>query len=412
MTHALTPDAAVTIVGASLAGLRCAEALRADGFAGTICLVGDETHRPYDRPPLSKQFLTGGWDEDRISLYKAEKHDPLALDLRLGLRATALDAEARTVELSDGTVLQSDAVVIATGAGLRRLPGTEGRPHVHGVRTIDDASALRDDLASLDPGSRVVLIGAGFIGQEVATAATAAGHRVTILEGADLPLRPIVGEQVAEMLVGLHTATGADLRCGVTVTGIAAPSAGVRAGSVEIEGADPVPADLIVVGIGVTPNTGWLEGSSLTIDNGVVTDERLIAAPGILAIGDVARFRWLGAGHDEQVRIEHWQTAADHGVHAAKVLLAGGPLAPVFAAVPYFWSDQWGKKIQVLGHPGADDDVAVLMAPDDEGRFLVAFHAGEFLTGVLAVSKPRQLMAFRTMLGEGATIDQARAIEL
>ena len=412
MTHALTPDATVTIVGASLAGLRCAEALRADGFAGTITLVGDERHRPYDRPPLSKQFLTGAWDEDRISLVKAEKHDPMGLDLRLGVRATRLDVEGRRVELADGTVLDSDAVVIATGAALRRLPGTEDRPHVHGVRTLDDAAALRDDLASLPPASRVVLIGAGFIGQEVATAAAAAGHRVTILEGADLPLRPIVGEQVARLLLDLHVASGAELRCGVTVTGIAPPAGDARAGSVEIDGADPVPADLIVVGIGVTPSTGWLEGSSLTIDNGVVTDERLIAAPGILAIGDVARFRWLGAGHDEQVRIEHWQTAADHGSHAAKVLLAGGPLAPVFAAVPYFWSDQWGKKIQVLGHPGADDDVAVLMAPDEEGRFLVAFHSGAFLTGVLAVSRPRQLMAFRTMLGEGASIDQALAVEL
>ncbi len=412
MTHALTPDATVTIVGASLAGLRCAEALRADGFAGTITLVGDERHRPYDRPPLSKQFLTGAWDEDRISLVKAEKHDPMGLDLRLGVRATRLDVEGRRVELADGTVLDSDAVVIATGAALRRLPGTEDRLHVHGVRTLDDAAALRDDLASLPPASRVVLIGAGFIGQEVATAAAAAGHRVTILEGADLPLRPIVGEQVARLLLDLHVASGAELRCGVTVTGIAPPAGDARAGSVEIDGADPVPADLIVVGIGVTPSTGWLEGSSLTIDNGVVTDERLIAAPGILAIGDVARFRWLGAGHDERVRIEHWQTAADHGSHAAKVLLAGGPLAPVFAAVPYFWSDQWGKKIQVLGHPGADDDVAVLMAPDEEGRFLVAFHSGAFLTGVLAVSRPRQLMAFRTMLGEGATIDQALAVEL
>ena len=412
MSHALTPESSVTIVGASLAGLRCAEALRADGFLGSIVLIGDEQHRPYDRPPLSKQFLAGAWDAERISLYKPEKHDALGIDLRLGVRATALDAEARRVDLADGTSLDADAVVIATGAGLRRLPGTEGRPHIHGVRTLDDAVALRDDLDRLEPGSRVILIGAGFIGQEVATAATTAGHQVTILEGTDLPLRPIVGEQVAQLLLGLHGSSGAELRTGVTVTGIAAPAPGARAGSVEIDGQASLPADLIVVGIGVTPSTSWLESSSLTIDNGVVTDERLIAAPGILAIGDVARFRWLGAGHDEQVRIEHWQTAADHGVHAAKVLLAGGPLAPVFAAVPYFWSDQWGKKIQVLGHPGPDDDVAVLLAPDEDGRFLVAFHAGEFLTGVLAVSKPRQLMAFRTMLSEGATIDQARAIEL
>jgi len=412
MQSALTPDSTVVIVGASLAGLRCAETLRADGFAGSITLVGDEPHLPYDRPPLSKQFLTGRWDAERISLYKEEKHASLGLTMRLGVPAAALDVEAKRVELADGTTLQGDAVVVATGAGLRRLPGTEGRPLLHGVRSLDDATALRDDVANLAPGSRVVLIGAGFIGQEVATALVAAGHRVTILEGAQLPLSPIVGEEVAAILLGLHRSSGAQLRTGVAVTGITPPSSDAPAGSVELAGGEKVPADLIVVGIGVTPNTAWLESSSLTIDNGVVTDERLLAGPGILAIGDVARFRWLGAGHDEHVRIEHWQTAADHGVHAAKVLVTGGSLAPVFAAVPYFWSDQWGKKIQVLGHPGADDEVSMLLAPDEEGRFLVAYHAGEFLTGVLAVSKPRQLMAFRTMLGEGATIDQARMVEL
>ena len=412
MPEVLSVDGSVTIVGASLAGLRCAETLRQQGFTGTITMIGDEPHAPYDRPPLSKQVLAGTWPSEKVILADDAKLEGLHLDLRLGLRATSLDSATREVTLADGATVRSDAVVIATGASLRRLPGTEGMAGVHGLRSLDDAIALRDDLASLAPGSRVVLIGAGFIGQEVATAAVAMGHDVTILEGLALPLSPIVGEPVAELLLELHRSSGVRLWTGVRVAGIEGPSDGARAGSVVIEGQESIPADLIVVGIGVVPATGWLEGSGLELDNGVVTDERLFAAPGITAIGDVARFRWLGSGHDDLVRIEHWQMAVDHGVHAAKALLLGKAAAPVFDAVPYFWSDQWGKKIQVLGHPGPDDTVEIVMTPDEEGRFLALFHAGSFLTGVLAVSKPRQLMGFRALLARGATIDEALSIEL
>ena len=411
MTSPLSSDATVVIVGASLAGLRCAESLRAEGFEGRVVLIGSEDHLPYDRPPLSKQLLTGSWDEERISLWKPERHDDLDLELRLGTTAISFDAATKTVELSDGTSLAGDAVVIATGAELRHLPGTQGRPHIHGLRTIDDAIALRDDLAALGPSSRVVLIGAGFIGQEVATAAAAMGHQVVIIEAADLPLRPIVGEQVARLLLGLHEGSGAELRTGVPVAGIAPATPDAPAGVLEIKGEEGLPADLIVIGVGVIPSTAWLEGSGLNIDNGVVTDEHLVAAPGIMAIGDVARFRWITANADELVRIEHWQMAVDHGVHAAKVLVQGSA-APPFSAVPYFWSDQWGKKIQVLGHPGADDQVDILMDPDEEGRFLAAYSSGGSLTGVLAVSKPRQLMAFRQLLADGASLEEARSVEL
>ncbi len=411
MTEVLHVDGSVTIVGASLAGLRCAETLRQHGFTGRISLVGDEAHGPYDRPPLSKQVLAGTWPVERVVLADEEKLAGLSLDLHLGIRATALDSEAREVTLADGSTLRSDAVVVATGAALRRLPGTEALEGVHGLRTLDDAVSLRDNLASLAPSSRVVLIGAGFIGQEVATAAASMGHQVTILEGLELPLSPIVGEPVAELLLELHRSSGVTLWTGVKVSGIEGPRDGAKAGWVVIDGQAPIAADLIVVGIGVTPATGWLEGSGLELDDGVVTDEHLFAAPGIAAIGDVARFRWLGSGHDELVRIEHWQMAVDHGVHAAKALLLGRAAAPVFDAVPYFWSDQWGKKIQVLGHPGALDTVEVVLPPDEEGRFLALFHSGEFLTGALAVSKPRQLMGYRALLARGATIDEALQVE-
>ena len=412
MQHPIDTNGSVAIVGASLAGLRCAETLRAEGFKGTISLIGDEVHRPYDRPPLTKQLLNGKWDAERISLLSGDKEAELGLDLRLGIRATGLEASTRSVELADGSSIAADAVVIATGASLRRLPGTESMAGVHAVRTLDDALRLKEALDALEPESRVVLVGAGFIGQEVATHAAALGHKVTLLEGAPLPLERIVGTEVAEHLVRLHQGSGAKLVTDVMVTGIEPPRDGARAGVVGIEAGEDLLADLIVVGIGVAPATAWLEGSGLTIDNGVVTDERLVAAPGILAAGDVARFRWLGAGHDEQVRIEHWQIAVDHGVHAARVLLAGTSAAPVFDAVPYFWSDVWGKKVQVLGHPSPSDSVVMVQAPDEEGRLLALFHHGSFLTGVLGVSKPRQLMAFRPLLARGSTIDDALAVEL
>ena len=412
MGEPLKVDGSVTIVGASLAGLRSAEALRREGFAGEITLVGEERHLPYDRPPLSKQLLSGTWPTEKIVLGDADKLAELGLSLKLGRRASSLESESRRVTLDDGEQISADAVVIATGAALRRLPGTEGLEHVHGLRGLDDALALKADLDALAPASRVVIIGAGFIGQEVATEVVARGHRVTILEGLELPLSPIVGEPVAELLLGLSASQDVELRSGVLVSGIEGPRDGAAAGWVGIEGAEPLPADLIVVGIGVTPSTGWLEGSGLSIDNGVVCDEHLFAAPGIVAAGDVARFRWLGAGHDESVRIEHWQMAVDHGAQAAKALLGGPHNAPVLDTVPYFWSDQWGKKIQVIGHPSADDAAELVLAPDEEGRFLVLYHEGSFLTGVLAVSRPRQLMAFRALLHRGATIDDALTVEL
>jgi len=412
MSMPLDPAGSVTIVGASLAGIRCAETLRREGFSGTITLIGEEKHVPYDRPPLSKQVLNGSWELEKVILADSDKLKDLNITTRFGARAASLDAQSRRVTLADDSTVDADAVVIATGAALRRLPGTESLPGVHGLRTWDDALGLRSALEALAPESRVVLVGAGFIGQEVATAAVAMGHNVTVLEGLPLPLLPIVGEHVAGLLVTMMQSSGVTLRTGVTVTGIEGPRDGAGAGWVGIEGSDSVPADLIVVGIGVTPATQWLEGSGLTIENGVVTDRHLFAGPGVVAIGDVARFHWSDAGHNELVRIEHWQMAVDHGVHAAKALLAGPKDAATFSAVPYFWSDQWGKKIQVLGHPGPNDEVALALPPDEDGKFLALFYQDGFVTGVLGVSKPRQLMAFRGLLAVGGTMDDAKEIAL
>jgi len=405
--EAIRADGSIVIVGASLGGLRTAEALRRDGFEGSITLVGDEAHPPYDRPPLSKQMLSGAWEREKVILGDSTKLAELHLTVHLGQAATAFDASSRTVTLTDGTMLTGDAVVIATGCALRRLPGTETMPHVHGVRTLDDADALKADLDALAPGAKVVLIGAGFIGQEVATEARRRELDVTILEGLDVPLSPIVGPKVGAMLRGLIPSE-VKLHTGVKVVGIEAAE-GVRAGEVVLESGERFEADLIVVGIGVTPNVGWLEGSGLTIENGIVCDERLFAAEGVLAIGDIANFRWTSGGHDEQIRIEHWQVAVDHATQASRSILEGDDAASL-DLLPYFWSDVWGKKIQVLGHPTGAHEATVMLEPDEMGRFLVLFAEGDTFSGVLGVSRPAQLMGYRTLLLAGATIAEAKSL--
>jgi NADPH-dependent 2,4-dienoyl-CoA reductase/sulfur reductase-like enzyme len=407
VNEAIRPDGSVVIVGASLGGLRTAEALRRDGFEGSIALVGAESHPPYDRPPLSKQVLSGAWEREKAVLADLDKLAGLGVSAHLGVAAVGLDPATRTVRLADGSSLAGDAVVIATGCALRRLPGTESMPHVHGLRTLDDADALKADLDALESGARALMIGAGFIGQEVATEAHRRGLEVTILEGLDVPLSPIVGPEVGAQLRSLIPAEVA-LRTGVRVAGVE-ERAGVRAGVVRLESGEELAADVIVVGIGVVPNVGWLEGSGLELDNGVVCDERLFAAPGILAVGDVARFRWTSGGHDEQVRIEHWQVAVDHALQASRSILEGDAGAPL-DLVPYFWSDIWGRKVQVLGHPSGTDEAEVVIEPDEQGRFLALFGRGTALSAVLGVGKPAQLMRYRELLAAGADLAAARAV--
>mgnify|MGYP006277923561 CR=1 FL=1 len=405
--EAIGPEGTVVIVGASLAGLRTAEALRRDGFEGAITLIGDESHPPYDRPPLSKQLLSGKFEHDKVILADLDKLAELKVTAHLGKAATSLDVATKTVTLSGGETISGDAVVLATGCSLRHLPGTEGLDHVHGLRTLDDADRLKADLDSLEPGAKVVLIGAGFIGQEVATEAHRRELDVTILEGLDLPLSPIVGHAIGAMLRSMIPAE-VHLHTGVQVAGIETAD-GVRAGRVFLSSGEHFDADLIVVGIGVRPNVGWLEGSGLSIDNGIVCDERLFAAPGILAVGDVANFHWTSGGHDEQIRIEHWQVAVDHASQASKSILEGDAADPL-DLLPYFWSDVWGKKIQVLGHPTGADEATVVIEPDEAGKFLAIYGNGEKFTGVLGVSKPAQLMGYRALLVAGATMDEARAV--
>lgn len=412
MSAPLPPDGVVVVVGGSLAGLRAVQALRDGGFRGRLVMVGEEPHLPYDRPPLSKQVLAGTWSSDRTVLADGAQLASLGVELRLGTRAVALDAEARRVTLDDGSVLEGDGVVLATGARPRRL-GMAASDLAHVLRTLEDQARLRARIDVAGPGCRVVVVGAGFIGSEVAATCAGLGCAVTVLEALPTPLAPAVGERVGAALGALHALHGVELRTSVIVETVEAG----REAPVTVALADggAVPADVVVVGIGVAPNAEWLDGSGLEVAGGVVCDHALFAADGVVAAGDLARWRWRhrGDAQDEEVlRIEHWETASQMGGAAGRNLLAGRSGAAAFDPVPYFWSDQYGCKIQMIGHPEPTDDVEVvegrLDAPD--ARFVVVFGRRGRLTAALALSRPRQLMAFRPLLASGASFDEALSL--
>jgi 3-phenylpropionate/trans-cinnamate dioxygenase ferredoxin reductase component len=400
---------AVVVVGASLAGLRAAEELRHRGFGGRLTVVGDEEHRPYDRPPLSKQVLAGSWDLDRIELTVggAGGLDGLDVDWRLGTRATGLDPAGRRVTLAGGEELPYEGLVIATGARPRSLPGTGELAGVHTLRTLDDCLAVRADL---DAGAgRVVVVGAGFIGSEVAATCRGRGCEVTVLEALPVPLGRALGDEMGSVMGDLHRDHGVAVRLGVGVAGI--EGAG-RVERVRLADDSVVEADLVVVGIGVTPNTGWLEGSGLALDDGVVCDATTRAAPGIVAAGDVAR--WPSHRFGELMRVEHWDNAIAMGEHAARRLLddladAAAPPGEPYDPVPWFWSDQYDRKIQLAGRSSDADEVRVVDGSVEERRFVALYRRGDRLVGALAMNRPRLLVTFRGLVERRATWAEALA---
>jgi len=397
-------------VGASLAGLRATETLRREGFGGRIVLVGAEEHLPYDRPPLSKQFLAGDWDHERLALRRTS-YDDLDLELRLRTRARALDATARRLSLIGGDELEFDGLVIATGSTPRTMLGAPGfgapgRAPLDGVfvlRTLDDALAIRDRLAA---NPKVVVVGAGFIGSEVAATSRLRGLDVTVLEALPAPLVRGLGAQLGMVCGELHRDHGVDLRLGVGVAGVEGDG---RVERVRLDDASAVAADLVVVGVGVVPATEWLEGSGLRIDNGVVCDETLVAAPGIVAAGDVAR--WPNPLFDgELMRLEHWTNASEQGVAAARRLLYGEGAAPEpFAPVPFVWSDQYDRKIQTVGHFRGDDEMHVVHGSLEERRFVAVFGRSGRLVGALGFSMPAKVMQYRQMIAARTSFDDALA---
>ena len=392
----MTELGTVVVVGASLAGVRAAQALRREGHRGRIVLVGAEDHwPPFDRPPLSKQVLTGAWEPDKARL---RVPDPFEADLVLGRRAVALDLGG-SVALDDGSSLDFDRLVVATGATPVRLPNTAPLAGVHLLRSIDDCLALRRDL---DGARRVAVVGGGVIGCEVASSCRSLGLEVTLVEALDVPLLRVLGPEMGRLAIGLHEAHGVDLRLGTSVTAVEGE------GGVErllLSDSEVVEADVVVVGIGVRPETAWLEGSGLTLDDGVVCDEACVADGSggrVVAAGDVAR--WVHPLFGASMRVEHWTNASDQAMHAARVLVHGAEAAGPFAAVPYFWSDQHGTKLQFVGTSAPDDAVLVVEGSLDAGKYVAAYTRHGTVVGALCVNWPARTVPWRKLIEEQAPL--------
>ena len=392
----------VTIVGASLAGLNAAEALRREGFDGPVTLIGAEARLPYDRPPLSKQVLAGEWEPERVELTDAEELAEDGVEARLGAAAQSLDLGARELTLEGGESVGFDGLVVATGARCRTLRGTESLAGVHVLRSLDDCLALRADFEASP--QRVVVVGAGFIGAEVAATARGRGLEVTMVEALPYPLSRVLGDEMGKVCAEVHRDHGVDLRTGVGVERI---SGAERVQQVELSDGSAVDADVVVVGIGVIPNTEWLEGSGLSLNDGVVCDATCVAADGVVAAGDVAR--WPNELFGETMRVEHWDNAAQQGAHAARRLLdeAVGPFTPV----PWFWSDQYDRKIQLAGRVRPDDEVQVVSGSLQERRFAAIYGRAGRITGVLGFNRPRHVMRYRAMIEQRASFDEALAAD-
>ncbi|MFF0298873.1 NAD(P)/FAD-dependent oxidoreductase [Kitasatospora sp. NPDC004614] len=389
-------DTGIVIVGASLAGAKAAEALRAEGYGGPITLVGDESERPYERPPLSKGYLLGKEEREKIYVHPADWYQQHDVTLRLGAAATAIDPAAHTVTVEGGDRLPYSKLLLATGSSPRTLPvpGGDG-DFVRTLRRVGDSERLK---AAFKPGARVVIIGAGWIGLEAAAAARTAGAEVTVLEAAELPLLRVLGREVAQVFADLHRAHGVDLRFGVKV-------AELRADGVRLGDGSTVPADVLLVGVGISPNTALAEHAGLTVDNGVRTDQHLATShPDIYAAGDVANaFHPL---FGKPIRVEHWANALNQPAVAAAAMLGKDA---VYDRVPYFFTDQYDLGMEYTGYaePGGYD--RVVFRGDVAGREFIAFwlSGGRVLAGmnvnVWDVTDP-----IRELVRSGRSVDPER----
>lgn len=383
ISHTAQREAAdVLVVGACAAGLTTVEALRRHGYRGKVTVLGEETHPPYDRPPLSKQVLAGTWRPDRTQLRPREALSALDAEFILGDPAVGLDATTRTVRTASGRALRADAIVVATGTRPRTLPGQSGLSGVHVLRTLDDALALRTGLLG---ATRLVVVGDGVLGAEIAATARTMGLDVTLAGPQHAPMAGQLGHGVADLLAELHTARGIRLRLGAGVRALAG-SAGAVTG-VSLDNGEVLPADLVVVAIGADPVTDWLRDSGLRVDNGLVCDSRCRAADGVYAVGDVARWH-----HDQLgalLRLENRTNAGEQAMVVAANILGGDR---AYTPVPYFWTDQFDTKIQVHGvvPAGAGAEMTVVDGDPATGRFVARYRSEGRVTGVLGWNMPKQ----------------------
>jgi 3-phenylpropionate/trans-cinnamate dioxygenase ferredoxin reductase component len=373
----------IVVAGGGLAGLRTAEELRARGYAGAVTLVGAEHRPPYDRPPLSKRLMAGQVDDTTL---REDMHS-LGLDVRLGETATGLDDGVLRTDRGEH---RFDRLVLATGATPVGLPGQGGQRF---LRTMDDALALR---ARLRPGLRLAIVGAGWIGAELATAAAARGCRVTVVEAAAAPLAAALGARIGGLTAGWYEAAGVELLLGQAVDS-------VQPGGLALAGGGWLAADEVVTAVGVRPATGWLEGSGVALDNGVAADEQLrTSVPGVFAVGDCAAF-W-SRRYGRRLRFEHWDVA----LRAPAVVAANlAGAAEVYDPVPYFWSEQFGRMVQYVGHHGGAERM-LLRGDPAAPRWGACWLAGGALVALLAVDAPRDLAQGRRLIEAGTPVDPAR----
>lgn len=382
----------IVIVGAALAGLRTAEALRARGADGPILLIGDEAELPYDRPPLSKEVLRGSREPSDTALASRQRLADLGVETRLGVKATRLDIESGQVQLSDGSCACYDRLVIATGARARRLPGIDQVEGLYQLRTLSDARAVRDRLRR---SRTLTVIGGGFIGVEVAATAREAGLEVTVVEAAGELMSRGLGRTLGGHLTHLHQRHGIDVQTGITVRSVHRCDERLE---LALSDGSEISSDLAVAGVGSVPNVEWLHGSGLRVGDGVECDAslRAIGASNVYAVGDVARWPHPRYG---MMRAEHWTSVAEQ---AAVVAAAITGEVRVADALPYVWSDQFGVRLQIAGQIGASDDVTYTSGGPGSERFVALAHTGrDQATAVVARGSLRDFLAHRGILAQG-----------
>ncbi|WP_433521507.1 NAD(P)/FAD-dependent oxidoreductase [Nocardia pseudovaccinii] len=379
----------VIIVGASLAGLRGAEELRRAGHTGALTLVGAETHfPPFDRPPLSKEVLSGKWTEEEARLRPFEEIDA---ELVLGTAAIGLDLDSNTLTLSNGEKRNFDDLMIATGTSVRPLPCPGGDlPGVVTIRSIEDCRALEKLLESKP---RVAAIGAGFIGSEIAAVCRQRDLDVTLADFAEVPLSRQLGGDIASRIMQRHRDEGVDLVLGVGVEAVLGTD---RVEAVKFTDGREIPAEVVVAGVGVLPATGWLEGSGIDIDGGVMCDAfgRVGGRPHVVAAGDVSR--WFNPAYGRALRVEHWTNAVEQAEHAARTLM--GQNEQPYTAAPYFWSDQYDMHLQFAGVAGSEQ--VLVEGSFDEGRWVVECRQDDRIVGVVANNWVARFMKRRRMINE------------
>jgi phthalate 3,4-dioxygenase ferredoxin reductase subunit len=399
----VTTPRTVVVVGSSIGGVRTAQALRSEGFDGRIVLVGEELDLPYDKPPLSKQFLASNWDVDRVALLTGEAAEAAGIELRLGVRAERLDIAGREVILANGDAVPFDVVVLATGAAARPSPW-RAESGVHVLRSLTDSRALRADLKRDAP---VVVVGGGFIGAEVAATAHGLGRQVTVVDPLHAPIGRVVGSDIGEHFTELHHRHGVDTRFGVGVESVTG-----RAGNLTLRLTDgtELGAGTVVVGIGALPNDGWLQSSGLLVENGVTCDQycRAVDSADVYAVGDLVR--WFHPGHDEHVRVEHWTNAVDSATVVAHNIVHPGDLR-AHNPVEYVWSDQYDWKVQIVGLPARATEHRLTGELTGASARAAVLYTNESrrLCGAVTVNWPKALVTCRRLMLAGTTFDDALA---